>query len=82
MITKCNGMPTSGITTEYLRSLALVVWHQLLVHCQQKKATSKGVVQAPRGRALAIVLVRVKGLIYRIISLKLRSLVMEMTIQT
>ena len=47
-----------------------------------KKAISKGEVQAPRGRAPAIMLGGVKGLIYQIISLKLRSLMMELTIQT
>jgi len=75
-------MPTSGKTTEYLRSLALVVWHQLLVRCQQKKQLQRGEIQAPRGRALAIMLGRVKGLIYKIISLNMRRLMMEMTIQT
>ena len=48
----------------------------------KRKQLQRGEVQAPRGRALAIMLVRVKGLIYQIISLKLRSLMMEMTIQT
>ena len=69
-------------TTEYLRSLALVFWHQLLVRCQQKKQLQRGEIQAPRGRALAIMLGRVKGLIYKIISLNMRRLMMEMTIQT
>ena len=41
-----------------------------------KKSNFKG------GRALAIMLGRVKGLIYQIISLNMRSLMMEMTIQT
>ena len=35
-------MPTLGKTTDYLRSLALVVWHQLLVRCQQKKQLQRG----------------------------------------
>ena len=49
---------------------------------KEKKQLQRGEVQAPRGRALAIMLVRVKSLIYQIISLKLRSLMMEMMIQT
>ena len=48
----------------------------------KKKQLQRGEIQAPRGRALAIMLGRVKGLIYQIISLNMRSLMMEMTIQT
>ena len=39
------------ITTEYLRSLALVVWQQLLVRCQQIKATSKGGGSGTKGKS-------------------------------
>ena len=46
-----------------------------------KKPTSKGEVQAARGTGLARMLVGVKGLIYRIASLKLRRLMLEMMIQ-
>ena len=48
----------------------------------KKKQLQRGEIQAPRGGALAIMLGRVKGLIYQIISLNMRSLMMEMTIQT
>ena len=47
-----------------------------------KKQLQRGEIKAPRGRALAIMLGRVKGLIYQIISLNMRSLMMEMMIQT
>ena len=79
---KFNGMPTSGITTEYLRSLALVVWQQLLVRCQQIKATSKGGGSGTKGKRSGNNASRGEGLIYHIISLNLRSLMVEMTIQT
>jgi len=46
----------------------------------KKKQLQRGEIQAPWGRALAIMLGRVKGLIYQIISLNMRSLMMEMTI--
>ena len=64
-----------------MEELGISVLASTLSSLPTKKTTSKGAVQAPRGRALAIMLVRVKGLIYQIISLNLRSLIMEMTIQ-
>jgi hypothetical protein len=49
-----------------MEELDISVLASTLSSLPTKKATSNGEVQAPRGRALAIVLVRVKGLIYQI----------------
>ena len=47
-----------------MEELGISVLASTLSSLPTKKTTSKGEVQAPRGRALAIMLVRVKGLIY------------------
>ena len=65
-----------------MKELGISVLASTLSSLPTKKQLQRGEVQALRGRALAIMLVRVKGLIYQIISLNLRSLMMEMTIQT
>ena len=65
-----------------MEELGISVLASTLSSLPTKKQLQRGDFQAPRGRALAIMLVMGKGLIYQIISLKLRNLMMEMTIQT
>ena len=51
MITKCNGMQTSGITTEYIEELGLSGLASTLSSLPTKKATSKGGGSGTKGKS-------------------------------